>query len=176
MNLKCRRFSALDGLPQALELLKSMRILKSLRGCRITDWSICASWSGRRKAYLPRDASRKWTRRNPREYIEHVMNEGDDLIKFAAWFFETMFELKQKRLIKLLVKLPTAKSVANKCLQQWLQLEKPMLLSRTCVKKQPKWLLFFDNVSQPPLKPRRRSEIRVSSPIKCDLRSCFCKC
>ncbi|KAA5737610.1 hypothetical protein F3G21_20570, partial [Acinetobacter baumannii] len=30
------------------------------------------------------------------EYVEHVMNEGDHLIKFAAWFFETFFEIKQK--------------------------------------------------------------------------------
>ncbi|NOH95738.1 hypothetical protein [Vibrio sp. 99-70-13A1] len=30
------------------------------------------------------------------EFVEHVMNEGDDLIKFAAWFFESMFEVKPK--------------------------------------------------------------------------------
>ncbi|MDN3616508.1 MAG: hypothetical protein ACPG5L_00495 [Vibrio gallaecicus] len=30
------------------------------------------------------------------EFVEHVMNEGDDLIKFAAWFFESMFEVKAK--------------------------------------------------------------------------------
>ncbi|PFG58401.1 hypothetical protein ATG66_0951 [Vibrio sp. ES.051] len=30
------------------------------------------------------------------EYVEHVMNEGDHLIKFTAWFFETFFEIKQK--------------------------------------------------------------------------------
>ncbi|TON73219.1 hypothetical protein CGH53_09855, partial [Vibrio parahaemolyticus] len=30
------------------------------------------------------------------EYVEHVMNEGDNMIKFAAWFFETFFEIKQK--------------------------------------------------------------------------------
>jgi hypothetical protein len=30
------------------------------------------------------------------EFVEHVMNEGDHLIKFAAWFFETFFEVKQK--------------------------------------------------------------------------------
>ncbi len=32
------------------------------------------------------------------EYIEHVMNEGDDLIKFAAWFFETMSRIKAKKI------------------------------------------------------------------------------
>lgn len=30
------------------------------------------------------------------EFVEHVMNAGDDVVKFAAWFFESMFELKQK--------------------------------------------------------------------------------
>ncbi|AEH34761.1 hypothetical protein DEB41_15030 [Vibrio anguillarum] len=30
------------------------------------------------------------------EFVEHIMNEGDDVIKFVAWFFETMFEVKQK--------------------------------------------------------------------------------
>ena len=30
------------------------------------------------------------------EFVEHVMNEGDDLIKFAAWFFDSMFGVKQK--------------------------------------------------------------------------------
>lgn len=30
------------------------------------------------------------------EYLEHVMNEGDHVIKFVAWFFESQFEIKQK--------------------------------------------------------------------------------
>ncbi|MCG9789379.1 hypothetical protein [Vibrio barjaei] len=29
------------------------------------------------------------------EYVEHIMNEGDDIIKFVAWFFDAMFEMKQ---------------------------------------------------------------------------------
>ncbi|GAL16746.1 hypothetical protein JCM19235_5295 [Vibrio maritimus] len=28
------------------------------------------------------------------EYAEHIMNEGDDVIKFVAWFFDVMFEIK----------------------------------------------------------------------------------
>ena len=30
------------------------------------------------------------------EYIEHIMNEGDDVIRFVAWFFEVMFDVKRK--------------------------------------------------------------------------------
>ncbi|NLS12108.1 hypothetical protein HGP28_04270 [Vibrio sp. SM6] len=30
------------------------------------------------------------------EYVEHVMNEGDHLVKFAAWFFSTYFDMKPK--------------------------------------------------------------------------------
>ncbi|CCN49496.1 conserved hypothetical protein [Vibrio nigripulchritudo MADA3029] len=30
------------------------------------------------------------------EYVEHVMNEGDDVIKFVAWFFFSMFEIKER--------------------------------------------------------------------------------
>jgi len=30
------------------------------------------------------------------EFVEHVMNEGDDVIKFVAWFFDAYFEVKQK--------------------------------------------------------------------------------
>lgn len=30
------------------------------------------------------------------EFVEHVMNEGDDIIKFVAWFFFSMFEIKER--------------------------------------------------------------------------------
>jgi hypothetical protein len=30
------------------------------------------------------------------EFVEHVMNEGDDVIQFVAWFFYAMFDVKQK--------------------------------------------------------------------------------
>ncbi|MBD1572201.1 MULTISPECIES: hypothetical protein [Vibrio] len=30
------------------------------------------------------------------EYVEHIMNEGDDVIRFVAWFFEILFEVKMK--------------------------------------------------------------------------------
>ncbi|MFD2178303.1 hypothetical protein [Veronia pacifica] len=30
------------------------------------------------------------------EYVEHVMNEGDDVLVFVSWFFYAMFEIKHK--------------------------------------------------------------------------------
>lgn len=30
------------------------------------------------------------------EFVEHIMNEGDDVIRFVAWFFDAMFDLKRK--------------------------------------------------------------------------------
>ncbi|WP_217511569.1 hypothetical protein [Vibrio metschnikovii] len=30
------------------------------------------------------------------EFVEHVMNEGEDVIKFIAWFFESQFSVKHK--------------------------------------------------------------------------------
>lgn len=30
------------------------------------------------------------------EYVEYIMNEGDEAIIFVAWFFETYFDIKRK--------------------------------------------------------------------------------
>lgn len=30
------------------------------------------------------------------EFVEHIMNEGDDIIRFVAWFFDIMFDVKNK--------------------------------------------------------------------------------
>ncbi|HHI5409944.1 TPA: hypothetical protein ACPXMY_001382 [Vibrio metoecus] len=30
------------------------------------------------------------------EYVEHIMNEGDDVVKFVVWFFDGFFDIKQK--------------------------------------------------------------------------------
>ncbi|MBF9003503.1 hypothetical protein [Vibrio nitrifigilis] len=30
------------------------------------------------------------------EFVEYIMNEGDDVILFVAWFFDLFFSLKQK--------------------------------------------------------------------------------
>lgn len=30
------------------------------------------------------------------EYLDHIMNEGDDVIRFVAWFFYSQFDIKDK--------------------------------------------------------------------------------
>lgn len=30
------------------------------------------------------------------EFVEHVMNEGDETIRFVAWFFDSFFDIKAK--------------------------------------------------------------------------------
>lgn len=34
----------------------------------------------------------------PEEFIEHVMDLGDDVIVFVAWFFFTQFDIKQREI------------------------------------------------------------------------------
>ncbi len=30
------------------------------------------------------------------EYLDHIMNEGDDVVQFVAWFFYSQFDIKDK--------------------------------------------------------------------------------
>ncbi|MEZ9201424.1 hypothetical protein AB4151_03325 [Vibrio splendidus] len=86
---------ALDGLPQALELLKSNEDTEVAEAAgSLTGQFALAEVEGEKRIYHV--TLQENEQGEEQEYIEHVMNEGDDLIKFAAWFFETMFELKQK--------------------------------------------------------------------------------
>ena len=86
---------ALDGLPQALELLKSNEDTEVAEAAAsLTGQFALAEVEGEKRIYHV--TLQENEQGEEQEYIEHVMNEGDDLIKFAAWFFETMFELKQK--------------------------------------------------------------------------------
>ncbi|MFA0469468.1 hypothetical protein AB4564_02540 [Vibrio sp. 10N.222.51.E8] len=86
---------ALDGLPQALELLKSNEDTEVAEAAAsLTGQFALAEVEGEKRIYHV--TLQENEQGEEQEYIEHVMNEGDDLIKFAAWFFETMFELNQK--------------------------------------------------------------------------------
>ncbi len=86
---------ALDSLPQALELLKSNEDTEVAEAAAsLTGQFSLAEVEGEKRIYHVTLQENELG--EEQEYIEHVMNEGDDLIKFAAWFFETMFELKQK--------------------------------------------------------------------------------
>ncbi len=35
------------------------------------------------------------------EFVEHIMNEGEDIIKFIAWFFESQFDYSQKEIYQM---------------------------------------------------------------------------
>ncbi|GAL11887.1 hypothetical protein JCM19233_2877 [Vibrio astriarenae] len=38
---------------------------------------------------------------NEEEFVEHVMNEGEDIVRFVAWFFESHFDVKTKDIYQL---------------------------------------------------------------------------
>ncbi|ORT48712.1 hypothetical protein ST37_16690 [Vibrio sp. qd031] len=38
---------------------------------------------------------------NSEQFLEHVMNEGDDVIQFVAWFFESQFEYSAKEIYQI---------------------------------------------------------------------------
>ena len=86
---------ALDSLPQALELLKSNEDTEVAEAAAsLTGQFSLAEVEGEKRIYHVTLQENELG--EEQEYIEHVMNEGDHLIKFAAWFFETFFEIKQK--------------------------------------------------------------------------------
>ncbi|CAM3754469.1 hypothetical protein [Vibrio aquimaris] len=84
-----------EGLPQALEILKSnhnedvAQAALSLVG----QFSL-AEVEGERRIYHV--TIEQNDQGEEQEYIEHIMNEGDDVIRFVAWFFEVMFDVKCK--------------------------------------------------------------------------------
>ncbi|ASI94751.1 hypothetical protein DA096_02695 [Vibrio rotiferianus] len=84
-----------ENLPQALELLKASDEEEIAQAAEsLTGQFGLAEVDGEKRIYhitIQADESGE-----EKEFVEHVMNEGEHLIKFAAWFFETFFEIKQK--------------------------------------------------------------------------------
>ncbi|PSW20353.1 hypothetical protein C9I98_08945 [Photobacterium sanctipauli] len=84
-----------ENLPQALEALKA---------CEDTDVAEAAASlagqfqlaeiEGERRIYHV--SVHENDEGQEEEYVEYIMNDGDDVIKFVAWFFFAMFEMKQK--------------------------------------------------------------------------------
>ena len=35
------------------------------------------------------------------QFLEHIMNEGDDVIQFVAWFFESQFDYSAKEIYQI---------------------------------------------------------------------------
>ena len=84
-----------ESMPKALEVLKACEEEEVAQAAQsLTGQFGLAEVDGEKRIYhitTQEDESGE-----EQEYVEHVMNEGDHLIKFAAWFFETFFEIKQK--------------------------------------------------------------------------------
>ncbi|OEE61857.1 hypothetical protein A1OK_08865 [Enterovibrio norvegicus FF-454] len=84
------------SLPEALEVLKACddaevaEAASSMTG----QFSLAETESGVNRVY------HVFTELNDEgkeeEYVEHVMNVGDDVIVFVAWFFYTQFEIKNR--------------------------------------------------------------------------------
>ncbi|MFH4664313.1 hypothetical protein WMQ48_06105 [Vibrio cidicii] len=84
-----------ENLPKALELLKASDDEEISQAAQsLTGQFVLAEVDGERRvyhvSYQENDAGEET------EYLEHIMNEGEHLVKFAAWFFDSMFEVKAK--------------------------------------------------------------------------------
>ncbi|WGV98707.1 hypothetical protein QF117_01710 [Vibrio sp. YMD68] len=85
----------LEGLPQALEALKASddadiaEVAASLSG----QFALAEVEGESRIYHVTVEENEQG---EEQEFVEHVMNEGDDVIKFVAWFFDAQFGMKQK--------------------------------------------------------------------------------
>lgn len=90
-----KQLCAQANLPQALELLKASDDEDIAQAAQsLTGQFALADVEGEQRIYhvtLQTDEQGV-----EQEYVEHIMNEGDDVVKFVAWFFEAMFEVKIK--------------------------------------------------------------------------------
>ncbi|MDK9736323.1 hypothetical protein KI655_03335 [Vibrio sp. D404a] len=85
----------LETLPQALELLKSSEEAEVAEAAAsLSGQFALAEVENEKRIYHVTQQENE--QGEEQEFVEHVMNEGDDLIKFAAWFFDSMFGVKQK--------------------------------------------------------------------------------
>ncbi|WP_117233169.1 hypothetical protein [Vibrio maerlii] len=83
------------SLPQALDLLKQSADEEVAAAAEsLTGQFALAEVEGEKRIYhvtLEADDNGE-----EQEYLEHVMNEGEHVIKFVAWFFDAQFGIKQK--------------------------------------------------------------------------------
>lgn len=84
-----------QDIPQVLEYLKSYQDEEVAQAAQsLSGQFALAEVDGEQRVYhvstqLDDDG-------NEQEYVEHIMNEGDDVIRFVAWFFDIMFDVKAK--------------------------------------------------------------------------------
>lgn len=85
----------LENLPQVLEELKKSEDEEiSQAALSLSGQFALAEVDGEKRIYhvtvQENDSGEE------EEFVEHVMNEGDEVIKFVAWFFFAMFDVKHK--------------------------------------------------------------------------------
>ena len=84
-----------ENLPQALECLKNCEDTEIAEAAAsLTGQFALAEVNGEKRIYHV--STQENDRGEPEEYVEHVMNEGEEVIRFVAWFFYAMFDIKQK--------------------------------------------------------------------------------
>ncbi len=84
-----------ENLPQALELLKASEDEEIAEAAQsLTGQFALAEVDGEQRIYHV--TLQQNEQGEEQEFVEHVMNEGDDVIKFIAWFFDVNFEVKQR--------------------------------------------------------------------------------
>ncbi|MCK6264018.1 hypothetical protein KP803_12125 [Vibrio sp. ZSDE26] len=85
----------LDSLPKALEMLKDdVNADIAEVAASLTGQFALAEVEGESRIYHVTVEENE--QGEAEEFVEHVMNEGDDIIKFVAWFFDAQFGMKQK--------------------------------------------------------------------------------
>lgn len=83
------------SLPEALELLKASEDEDVAEAAQsLTGQFALAEVDGEKRIYHVTVQENE--QGEEQEFIEHVMNEGDDVIRFVAWFFDAMFGVKRK--------------------------------------------------------------------------------
>ncbi|WED24200.1 hypothetical protein L3Q72_15055 [Vibrio sp. JC009] len=84
-----------ENLPQALEYLKSSEESEVAEAAQsLAGQFALAEVEGEKRIYHV--TSQENEAGEQEEFVEHIMNEGEDIIFFVAWFFDTMFDVKQK--------------------------------------------------------------------------------
>jgi len=84
-----------DSLPQVLEALRASEEQEIVEAAAsLTGQFQLAEIEGEKRIYHV--SMQKNDDGEEQEYAEWIMNEGDDVIKFVAWFFYDMFDMKQK--------------------------------------------------------------------------------
>ncbi|PJC87110.1 hypothetical protein CSW98_04185 [Vibrio sp. HA2012] len=90
-----KQLCAQENLPQALELLKASDDTEIAEAAHsLAGQFALAEAEGEKRIYHM--TVQENAQGEQEEFVEYVMNEGDDIIIFVAWFFYSMFDVKQK--------------------------------------------------------------------------------